>query len=350
MYFVIAIEKKKIIVKRLLILSHTQITMIMRKLWLLLALVLTFSMAAKAQVTYYGKELFNSQKLQLLQQTTTLFTLQYKNYQDLQQFDEAIKKVWTITPYKIIKPEELSKYQTAEQYSFFSFDTFNTKTDETLTSNIIYSLALVTPSDVPKKKNIYTLAYVTLSPDLYTGINAQQRSGGKEELTRTVKRNLIGDFYNSSIFFNWSPGFLAGYLKQINDGLLFGQSRSLDFQFYNKIRVPELTKETLYVPEYIRQLFSAQQPASSMSDEKLEPYNYKLKFVTSEQLDSLILAPQSNIKYLIYTRRTNDKIISIYDSKDNQIIYQMLSAGKPDVEMNDLNKIKQVIQTIASNK
>lgn len=317
----------------------------LRKKWLFIALLAPVSIIGKAQVTYFGKELANSQKLEVFKQTTTLFTLQYKNYAELEKFDQAIKSVWTVSPYKIIKPEELAKYDTTSKYSFFSFDAFADKQDTIINTNIIYSLKLVTPSATPKKKDINVLGYITLFPDIYTSLTTVAQ-GEKLGATRAQKRKLLDGFYNYSVFFNWSPGLLAGYLKQINDGLLYRQSRALDFQFYNKVRVPELAKETLYVPEYVRQLFSAQKQTGTPSREVQPPYNYKLKFLPTEQLDSLLLKPNSGIKYLVYTQRSNDKIISIYDSKDQQIIYQIFSFQYPYFEMDDLNNIKKVINAI----
>ncbi|MFD2635975.1 hypothetical protein [Pedobacter mendelii] len=156
----------------------------------------------------------------------------------------------------------------------------------------------------------------------------------------------MNTLYNNSKFLNWSPGFLAGYLKQINDGLLLKQSRQIDYQFYNKVRLPDLAKETLYVPEYVREIFSSQKSQANQSNVIQEPYNYKLKFVSFAELDSLILSKDANIKYLVYTQRSNDKIISIYDSRDDKIIYQRFYFQNPNFEMNDLNNIKLVIKSI----
>ena len=51
-----------------------------------------------------------------LKHSTTLFVLQYKDYEHLAAFDRAIKEVWTYTPYKIIKPEELANYEGKDGY------------------------------------------------------------------------------------------------------------------------------------------------------------------------------------------------------------------------------------------
>ncbi|WP_316831425.1 hypothetical protein [Pedobacter aquatilis] len=316
-----------------------------KKIVLLFTLILS-GVLAKAQVSYFGNEPLNKEKLNILKTTTTLFTLQYADYAELEKFNEAIKKTWTISPYKIIKPEELAGYDALPNYSFFYFDAFGDNTDSITNSNIVYALKLITPSKIPKQKEENVFGFVTLFADVYTNMMVKEQNK-KNRPKKGSKTQLLNTLYNNSQFINWSPGFLAGYLKQINDGLLEQQNRELDYQFYNKVRLPALEKETLYVPEYVREIFSSQSVRSPKATPAVqEPYNYKLKFIPFKELDSLILAKDSNIKYLVYTQRSNDKIISVYDSRDDRIIYQKFSYQSPDFAMSDLIDIKNVIKSL----
>jgi len=316
--------------------------MLKAKAILLFSLFITSATICKSQVSYFGAALLNSQKLEVFKNTTTLFTLQYADYAELEKFDQAIKKTWTITPYKIIKPEELAKYDTLANYSFFYFDGYAEKLDSTTNVNVVYALKLVTPSKKPKTKEENVLATVNLFADGNTNllIETQDQQFGSK---RSIKNNILSVLYNKSSFLNWSPGFLTGYLKQINDGLMASENCSIDYQFYNKIRLPELARETLYVPEYIKQVFSSRLALLPQSGVVLEPYNYKLKFVSYKALDSLILNKEAPVKYVVYTQRSNDKIISVYDSKDDKIIYQRFYPQTLNFEMNDLSEIKKVI-------
>ena len=314
-----------------------------------LSLFILFGLNCYAQVSYFAKESIPDDKLELLKKTTTLFTLQYKDYAELEKFDEAIRKSWTITPYKIIKPQELASYDTLTNYSFFYFDAYSEKIEETTTANIVYVLKLVTPSTKPKEKDEFALATVTLFADVYTNLQVNtldEQSGSK----KTKKSRLLNNLFNSSTFYNWSPGFLAGYLKQINDGLISEKNRLLAFEFYNKVRLPQLATQTLYIPEYIKQSFNTINREGAVSNYDAttvqEPYTYKLQFSSYTELDSLILDKSSPVKYVIYTQRGNDKIISVYDSRDNQIIYQKFSPNTLNFEMNDLSSIQKLIKSI----
>lgn len=316
----------------------------MKKMLLLIILSLVV-ICSKAQVSYFGNIDLNLDKLEVLKKTTTLFTLQYSNYDELEKFDQAIRKTWTITPYKIIKPEELSSYDTVANYSYFYFDGYSEKVDSTSIINIVYALKLISPPKKGKKKNENVFATVTLFADKTTNFQAAFQTD-QAGFRNSWKSSLLNNLYNHARFYNWSPGFLAGYLKQINDGLMAQENRYLDFQFYNKVRLPTLAKETLYLPEYIKQVFSSMLITLPTSGIIEEPYNYKLKFVTKEVLDSLILNKDAAIKYVVYTQRANDKIISIYDSKDDKLIYQRFYPKIPNFEMNDLSEIKKVIKSI----
>lgn len=312
---------------------------------LLFCSFLLWSSLGKSQVSYFGSSAADSQKLEVFKKTTTLFTLQYADYDELEKFDRAIKKSWTITPYKIIKPEELSRYDTVANYSFFYFDGYGEKAEGRTIANIVYTLKLVTPGKKPRTKNESVFATVTLFADWSTNtlVEIQDQQYGSK---KSIKNYLLSNLYNKSHFNNWSPGFLSGYLKQINDGLIAAENRGIDYQFYNKVRLPELAKETLYVPEYIKTEFSSKLALLPPSGIVAEPYNYKLKFVSNKQLDSLILNQPTPVKYLIYTQRSADKIISVYDSRENQIIYQRFYPNLPNFEMNDLSEIKKTIVSI----
>lgn len=308
------------------------------------------SVICKAQVSYFGNEAAKNEKLDAFKNTTTFFTFQYRDYQELEKFDKAIKKVWTVTPYKIIKPGELAKVDAENaSYSLFYFDGYNESVDTVTNINTIYTLKLITPSQKPKQKEESVLATTNLYADIYTN-QLIKETGGRIATRKGPKSNLLNQLYNNSKFYNWSPGFLTGYLKQINDGLTAGKSQYLDFQFYNKVRFPLLAKETLYIPEYIRAMFSITRAPGTTNASKqevpLEPYTYKLKFLRYAEMDSLILNQTTPIKYLIYTQRSNDKIISIYDSRDDQIIYQRFVPQGKNFEMSDLIEIKKLIKSI----
>src|SRR6218665_2599204 len=95
-----------------------------------LALLLSLNTSAQIQIgsneiaTMNRAGSISKDDLNQLKKTTTLFTLPFKDYQQQEQFEAAIQSVWTISPFKIINPDELGKYIGQEGYSVFSFGGF----------------------------------------------------------------------------------------------------------------------------------------------------------------------------------------------------------------------------------
>jgi hypothetical protein len=99
----------------------------MKKIMLLFTLFA--SVCAHAQINVGSKAIstgndagrLSENDISELKKTTTLFTLQWKDYDHVQDFEKVIAAVWKVTKYKIIKPNEIDKYSGKEGYSFFSF-------------------------------------------------------------------------------------------------------------------------------------------------------------------------------------------------------------------------------------
>jgi len=309
-----------------------------KRLLILLLLSLSHTIS-NAQVSFSGNE-FPDEDFLRLKKTTTLFSFQYMDYKELENFEQALKKSWTITPYKIVQPQELFKYAGDSAYSYFYFDGFVSTAEDAKNVNVFYLLKL----SKPESKTELVLGSIALYPDFIS--TELIKSIDNELMSKKNKRSkMLNLFYNESQFYNWSPGFLAGYLKQINEGLLSKGTQSPDYGFYNRKQLPKLATDTLYVPKYIRESFSsasARQPLNTTT-EISEPYRYKLKFVSVHDLDSLILKSKDPIKYIVYTQQATNKIISIYNSENNQIIYQKYVPGSFNFEMSDLNEIRKII-------
>lgn len=71
------------------------------------SLFILWATICKSQVSYFGAALLNSQKLETFKKTTTLFTLQYTDYAELEKFDQAIKKTGRLHLIKSLNPKSL---------------------------------------------------------------------------------------------------------------------------------------------------------------------------------------------------------------------------------------------------
>jgi len=321
--------------------------MISTKKLLTVAVCLCYSLILSAQVTFKGKGDINDEEFSKFKNTITLFTLQYKDYTELEKFNEAIRTTWTVTPFLIIKPEELGKYIGKPGYSHFTFNGYMQSLGNTTVIRFFYALSMSYFKKSGKQGDDVTLGEITVYPDnktLFTAIgNPFNFKGAKKR-----EEEMISFLYNNALLYNWSPGMLKGYLKQLNEGILSRKERKMFFEMEDKTRLASLAKDTLYVPDYVKvrfNMFTMSEKVDEGKDQDLsEAYNYPIKFVPVKTLNELILKKGSNINYLVFTKSSSDKFISIYNSYSNEMLYQNYTPISYNFKNSDLGKIKRLIK------
>lgn len=321
--------------------------MILQKRLLSIAVLLCCSLILSAQVSFKGKSDVNEEEFILFKNTITLFTLQYKDYTELEKFNEAIGKTWTVTPFLIIKPEELGKYAGKPGYSIFTYNGYLQSVGNTTVIRFFYSLSMPYFKKNGKQGDDITLGEIIIYPDnktLFTALgNPFSFKGAKKR-----EQEMISFLYNDAILYNWSPGMLKGYLKQLNDGILSRKERKVTFEIEDKSKLALLRKDTLYVPDYVKikfNMFTMSEKVDEDKDQDLsEAYNYPVKFVPVKTLNELILRKDSNINYLVFTKSTTDKFISIYNSRSNELLYQNYTPISYNFKNSDLVKVKRLVK------
>ncbi|QIL38936.1 hypothetical protein G7074_06355 [Pedobacter sp. HDW13] len=314
---------------------------------LIIAVCLCYSLSLAAQVTFKGKSDINDEELKTFKNTITLFTLQYKDYTELENFNEAIKTTWTVTPFLIIKPEELGKYIGKPGYSLFTFNGYIQSSGNTTVIRFFYSLTMPYFKKNGKQGDDINLGDITVYPDnktLFAAIgNPFSFKGAKKR-----EEEMISFLYNNALLYNWSPGMLKGYLKQLNEGIISRKERKMFFEMEDKTKLTSLAKDTLYVPDYVKikfNMFTMSEKVDEDKDQDLsEAYNYPVKFVPVKTLNELILKKGSNVNYLVFTKSSSDKFISIYNSYSSEMLYQNYTPISFNFKNSDLTKIRRLIK------
>lgn len=321
--------------------------MISTKKLLATAVLLCYSFILTAQVTFQGKGDINDEEFAKFKNTITLFTLQYKDYTELENYNEAIRKTWTVTPFLIIKPDELGKYLGKPGYSVFTFNGYIQSNGHNVIIRFFYSLNMPHFKKNGKQGNDVLIGEITIYPDNKTLFTAV---GNPFDFRGSKKRNeeMISFLYNDAILYNWSPGMLKGYLKQLNDGILSRKDRKMFFEVDDKSKLAHLAKDTLYIPDYVKIKYSMFTMSEKVDDDKDEDlsvaYTYPVKFVPVKTLNELILKKNSNINYLVFTKSSSDKFISIYNSRSNELLYQNYISLSFNFKNSDLGKIRRLIK------
>lgn len=283
-----------------------------------------------------------------LKKTTTLFTLQFADYDQEAIFEAAIKRVWTVTPFKIISPSEIGQYAAKPGYSFFTFGGYMITTNHNGMANdyryLHYTYDLWMPN--PKKKNgdrwLFGRYYV------YTDYNAYTKSRFYSNTNNKKFSSMLTEYmYNDALIYNWGPAYLIGYLKEINDCLIAEETRNVFDDVSYKQSLKSLAKDTLYVPDYVNIQFNMFSGAEKVDDEKddelSEAYKFPIRFVTTAELSKLILDESRSIKYLVYTRSGSYKWVSVFESGTGKMLYTEKAQMSYNFKRKDLRKIAKLI-------
>lgn len=326
----------------------------MKKYLLLFGLLSALSARAQIQIgtneiaTMNRAGRISDDELAALKNTTTLFTLPYKDYKQQQQFEAAIASVWTLTPFKIIKPDEMGQYIKQGGYSVFSFGGFMTTRNGTAASasnmHLAYDLWL---PEVKKNGNVKQnyFARILIYPDNETLFTAMRNAGRRNDDFST---KLLSFLYNDAVIYNWSAGLLKGYLKEVNDHLLKKEERGPFTEEADKAALGSLKNDTLYVPDYVNvkfNMFSGAEAADEdASDEDMKKaYPFPVKLVSKEELDRLLLDKSEAVKYLVYVKSSTDKYIDVYDSGTGKLLYARYVKLSYNFKNKDLGKLAKTI-------
>lgn len=319
-------------------------------------LALFLSLNTSAQIQIGSNEIASMNRagsiskddLNRLKKTTTIFTLPFKDYQQQEQFEAVIQSVWTISPFKIIKPDELGKYLDQEGYSVFSFGGFMISRGGSAPSatnmHLAYDLWL---PQVKKNGNINKqyFARILIYPDNETFFTAMNNINKRKD---DFNAKMISFIYNDAVIYNWSAGLLKGYLKKVNEHLANNDERGPFSEETNKQALSQLKNDTLYVPDYVHTKFNmftgAEKEAEDAGDDEIKKaYPYPVKMVTKPQLDKMILDKNKPIKYLVYVKSSTDKYINVYDSGTGDLLYARYVKLSYNFKNKDLGRLAKVI-------
>lgn len=322
---------------------------------ILVALALLQSLAGTAQIQIGSSEnpamnragKISSANLARLKKTTTLFTLPYSDYDKVADFEKAIKSVWTITPFKIIKPDEMNGYLGKSGYSIFSFGGYMRQqqggTANATNMHLVYDLYM-TEEKKNGKLNTDYFARIGVFPDTKTFLTAMRNSTRRND---DFSSRMLNYIYNDAVIYNWNPGFLQGYLKLVNDGLMANDERGQFSEHEDAKALASLQNDTLYVPDYVNIKVNAMTGVEEKDEDDdglKESYPYPIKVLPAADLSKLILESSKPVKYLVYTKSSTDKFINVYESGTGKMLYARYAKLAYNFKNKDLSKLAKSIK------
>jgi hypothetical protein len=215
-------------------------------------------------------------------------------------------------------------------------------------SNDYYHLDLWTIRDVydaslPQSKSTFTVA----TAELY---NKEIGMGG-------VSYKNGGDFtsvYFRDDFCNGMNGNIKNMIQFLNEHIKQNETRKLLQDMQPSQELANLAKETLYIPNYWYGSHGtmienesvnagAYRKTAKYIDEVVASYPYKAQLVSRDLLDSLILNANKNVYYLNYIQSSADKIISVVNGLNGNLIYSEITRKSYKIKNDDLIKLGSAI-------
>lgn len=277
-----------------------------------------------------------------LKATTTLFVLQESDFEHLDDFEQAIKRVWTVTPFKIIHYNEIGKYAINPSCSIFSFDAFVVFRNNSTNTHISYCLWMGSENKRGKFSQDQ-FARIMVHPDWATT---------EESMRLTMKEKSQSRFndylYQKANFSNWGAGFLTGYLGVINNLIKAEELQGVYTEANKKEELRALKSDTLYIPDYVNIHFNKFNGKETLNEDKDEEsfsasYKSPIKILSTSELNRLILENSRPISYLVYTRSSTDKFVSIY-STANGLVYSNYTPMSYNFKGKDLRGIAKFVE------
>lgn len=280
-------------------------------------------------------------------QTTTYFILQERDYRNQEAFQQAIAKVWTVTPFKIIKPEEMSGLD-KQKSSFFFFGGFVTirysSSTTTYHTHLSYDLFMLKANQKGNlEQQLFGKFMLHLDSDSYR--NTMRFATNQ----KTFSQKITPYLYSEAQMQNWTPLMLSGYLKVVNDGLQQESLRSVFAESLDKNALQRLQAETLYIPNYVNTKFNmftmGEKDAEEDTEDLKSAYPYPAQYVSTEELSNIAAQHPEGIWYLSYIKSSTDKYVGIFNSKTGEMIFNFYVPMSYNFKMKDMRRIAAKIKS-----
>lgn len=276
--------------------------------------------------TDYRTGSFSASDIQRLKSSTTIFVLQDKDFENINEWEKAIKSVWTVSPIKLVKRTELDQNK-CNKCSYFTFGHYSddNSISESSTSKLHmtwqhFSYDLWMPPSGKTNDdddNETSYARILVYPEKMV-FNYPRKIASSHDI-------YVNAPLYTTLLYNWQPFMLKGYLKMVNDLLISKETRSLYTDDEDKSALKILKTDTLYIPDYvnIKTDHRGEREAIETTDLKELNDNYPnpVRIVSTEELKQIILAASKPVYFLSFIKSHPERYLNVFDSKSNKSIF-----------------------------
>lgn len=295
----------------------------------------------------------NIDQLSKIKNGTTYIAMKDPNSAKSKEFVEVFKKNWTYSKFEFIKYTDIEKHLTPES-SFLSIGGYVTDVH----SQMLYSDGSRSAGVDYAHTHIYLELWTCGEKYLKsTKSNKKFKEKDKLQLARvelfTDFPTLIdpdylfqSDYDGNGHIRNWGPGILKNHLQNMISYLDKKAEKKLYSEIYNPAELKKLSKENLFVPDYVLTKFNKfTGDESKKHDEKeiFEDYKLQYKLIPTADLNTKILNDKTPFYYLQYIKSSTDKYISVINSLTGEVIYSVYTPVSYNIKSGDLKDLQKKI-------
>lgn len=300
-----------------------------------------------AQMNSPGK--MSKEDFAQVKNTTTLFVLQSKDAGRLAEFEKAIGQVWKVTPFRVILPGDMDRYG-SEEYSFFSFGGYIMTSGRGGSSiHITYDLWSPKYNKDGDWRGRKLFARIALSPDEKSMHQIRNKNWGGWGSNKRAKEESSDILFTTANYDNWGPGMIKGYVKIVNDLLIAEKRQGPASRNTNEALMKNLMRDTLFVPHYVNDNFSPFSGKRTVGEEMDEEdvadaYPFPIKYVSSEELNDMLLNRTTPFYYLGFIRDSNQKYVNVFDGVTGAPVFSAFTPMSFNFKKKDLARLAKDVK------
>lgn len=298
----------------------------------------------------YGFSKLNEKDLERFKLSKTIFF--FTDQFTLEEYDKILKENWTVTPYIIKDISEFKNYKFKAGESYFRPTNYTislSKGQVQSSSYLFFNNVLNLIDDVKiNKKGKRKMSITKISDIYFTGdINARMSAFLNAENT---KGSMV----------NYKLGYLKNFFQNISNTLVEGRS----VEIYDDLATVELKRlktDTLYIDKSVilgfdkitnKKLLKMLEKRNALENidaiitNLSENYPYPFKIVSTEELNDKILNTNVDFYYLMNNQLNSNKVITVFNGKTSDIIYNNHSKMSYKIKSKDLKRIVTKIEKL----
>ena len=282
--------------------------------------------------TRYSAKIINQ-----LKTTKTVFFYKKDKSQKNDSIKAAISSVWNFTPIIFDDIENFEKYASDPNYSYFDIEGVSTTSSGSTGaySFVHYYLALRLFQNVGRKGKINTLGLCRI--ELYPKTSTLMAGAGYHSKPEEV----INKLYTSGTFYNWTPILLKAHIAAVQNDLNNSIRPWLFHEIKDTLLSEILSKDTLYVPKGLLMSFGSFTGVEKNDKESVfAKYTHPYRICNDKELYQIFEVEKRGKLLFEYTKSCTDKFVSIYNLKENKIIYKKYTHSSYNLKTRDITVLK----------